>query len=202
MKRETRNAAKSRQEIIEKSAAVFNVYGYSGAKMQMIIDATGYQKGGIYCHFESKEELAKESFLHNVQQLKSIYFNDISMADSPTDQIKKFKKNYQAFLKRPTLKGGCPILNTATEVDDTNSEFRSYVKNALDDLFKKLKLILIEGQKSGEFNQEFKPKEEVNFMLATMEGAVLLGQIHQNTKLVLNISDKLFDSLFSTIGIH
>jgi len=162
MKRDTRNAAKSRQEIIEKSAAVFNVHGYSGAKMQMIIDATGYQKGGIYCHFESKEELARESFLYNVEQLKSIYFKNILAEDSATQQIKTFKENYQNFLKRPTIKGGCPILNTSTEVDDTNTEFRSYVKSALDGLFKKLKTILIEGQKSREFNQELFLRSSIN----------------------------------------
>ena len=59
MKRTIRNAAKSKQEIIEKSAPVFNINGYSGTTMQMLVDVTGYQMGGIYRHFKTKKDLAK-----------------------------------------------------------------------------------------------------------------------------------------------
>ena len=62
MKRTIRNATKTKQEIIEKSAPVFNIHGYSGTKMQMLVDATGYQMGGIYRHFETKMDLAKAVF--------------------------------------------------------------------------------------------------------------------------------------------
>ena len=54
MKRTTRNAAKTKKEIIEKSAPIFNVHGYAGTKIQMLVDATGYQAGGIYRHFKDK----------------------------------------------------------------------------------------------------------------------------------------------------
>jgi len=39
MKRATRNPEKTRQEIIEKSAPIFNQHGYAGTKMDMIIKA-------------------------------------------------------------------------------------------------------------------------------------------------------------------
>lgn len=202
MKRYTRNAVKSKQEIIQKSAAVFNIHGYSGAKMQMIIDATGYQKGGIYCHFQSKEELAKEAFLYNVEQLKLIYFNGIRLHDSPTQKIRRFKRNYQSFLRRPTIQGGCPLLNTSIELDDTNPEFRLYIVEALNDIMDVFCSIFKEGQKSSEFKQDFKPKEEVHYMLATMEGAIMLGQIKQNSKLILKISDRMFKNIGTTLGIE
>jgi len=201
MKRHTRNAIKSKQEIIQKSAAVFNIHGYSGAKMQMIIDATGYQKGGIYCHFQSKEELAKEAFLYNVKQLKLMYFDGIELSDSPTHKIRRFKRNYQSFLRSPTIRGGCPLLNTSIEFDDTNPEFKLYVVDALNDILTLFSSIFKEGQKSGEFKNDFNPKEEVNYMLATMEGAIMLGQIKQNSKLVLKISDRMFKNIGLTLGI-
>ena len=69
MKRTTRNAVKTRQEIIEKSAPIFNVHGYAGTKIQMLVDATGYQAGGIYRHFTNKENLAKAAFQYNYELL-------------------------------------------------------------------------------------------------------------------------------------
>ena len=61
MKRMTRNAVKTKQEIIEKSAPVFNVNGFAGTSMQMLVKATGYQMGGIYRHFDTKMDLANIS---------------------------------------------------------------------------------------------------------------------------------------------
>ena len=65
MKRKTRNAAKTKKEIIEKSAPVFNVNGYAGTKIQQVLDATGYKMGGIYNHFKNKKELALAVFQYN-----------------------------------------------------------------------------------------------------------------------------------------
>ena len=36
--------------------------GYVGASMRDLVDATGLEKGGIYNHFGSKEQLALEAY--------------------------------------------------------------------------------------------------------------------------------------------
>jgi len=44
--------------IIEQAAALFNQQGYAGSSMSDLMRVTGLQKGGIYNHFRSKDELA------------------------------------------------------------------------------------------------------------------------------------------------
>ena len=44
------------------AAPVFNRQGFVGASMRDLIDATGLEKGGIYNHFGSKEQLALEAY--------------------------------------------------------------------------------------------------------------------------------------------
>jgi len=41
--------------------------------MGMLIEATGFQKGGIYNHFESKAALAEAAFHHNYTKLRQNY---------------------------------------------------------------------------------------------------------------------------------
>ena len=48
----------TRRGIVEKAAPLFNQKGYEGTSLSDLMDATGLQKGGIYRHFDSKEELA------------------------------------------------------------------------------------------------------------------------------------------------
>ena len=52
----------TRQRIIEEAAPIFNQRGFAGCSMQDVLDATGLEKGGVYRHFASKEELAAEAF--------------------------------------------------------------------------------------------------------------------------------------------
>ena len=53
---------KTRQRIIKDAAALLNQYGFSGFSMSELMKATGLEKGGIYRHFDSKEQLAAEAF--------------------------------------------------------------------------------------------------------------------------------------------
>ena len=59
-----RKGEQTRQEIIRKAAPIFNQKGYDGAALSDLMRATGLEKGGIYRHFESKEELAGDAFDH------------------------------------------------------------------------------------------------------------------------------------------
>ena len=59
-----RKGEQTRREIIRKAAPIFNQKGYNGAALSDLMRATGLEKGGIYRHFESKQELAGEAFDH------------------------------------------------------------------------------------------------------------------------------------------
>src|SRR5580693_231420 len=59
-----RKGEQTRQEIIQKAAPIFNQKGFDGAALSDLMRATGLEKGGIYRHFDSKQELAAEAFDH------------------------------------------------------------------------------------------------------------------------------------------
>src|SRR5258708_16478992 len=52
----------TRREIVKKAAPLFNRKGYEGTSLSDLMQATGLQKGGIYRHFSSKQQLAGEAF--------------------------------------------------------------------------------------------------------------------------------------------
>jgi len=56
-----RKGRQTRQEIIRKAAPIFNQRGYDAAALSHLMRATGLEKGGIYRHFESKQQLAAEA---------------------------------------------------------------------------------------------------------------------------------------------
>ncbi len=194
MKRNTRNATKTKQEIIEKSAPVFNVYGYAGTKMQMLVEATGYQMGGIYRHFETKMDLARDVFRYNFEVLVKSNL-DLKPELSPKEKLLQIIDNYQAMVVKPKVAGGCPILNTSTEVDDTDEAFSLLTKSFIREIIGEIELILEEGKKAGSFQADFDPKEEAVYLFASFEGAILLAKSLKKLSPVLIVFGKIREYL-------
>ncbi|MEL7220989.1 MAG: TetR/AcrR family transcriptional regulator, partial [Bacteroidota bacterium] len=143
MKRTTRNAARTKQEIIQKSAPVFNVHGYAGTSMQMLVDATGFQMGGIYRHFNTKMDVALAVFQYNYETVILPNLN-INTKQTPPEQLLTILDNYQKMILQPEVAGGCPILNTVTEMDDTNERFRALAQSYVEEILSKIEGILRE----------------------------------------------------------
>lgn len=53
-------AVKTREAIIYAAAHVFDECGYSGASISKIMEHAGVTQGGMYFHFKSKQQLARE----------------------------------------------------------------------------------------------------------------------------------------------
>ena len=191
MKRATRNAAKSKQEIIEKAAPVFNQYGYAGTKLDMLIKATGFQKGGIYCHFDSKMDLARAVFKYNFALLKSTYAKEMDKSKTPKEQLLGFLDGFRIFITNPPISGGCPLLNMAVEADDTDETNRLLAKDYLNEWKTGIEEILVKGIKIGEFQEDINVSQEALFIMATIEGGIMLGQIKKSVGLMIGIADSL-----------
>src|SRR5436305_10867326 len=52
----------TRAMILARVAPLFNQQGYFGSSLSDIMQQTGLEKGGIYNHFKSKEQLALQAF--------------------------------------------------------------------------------------------------------------------------------------------
>lgn len=176
MKRATRNAARTRKEIIERSAPVFNVHGVSGTSMQMLVEATGFQMGGIYRHFETKKALAKEVFQYSYEVLieRNLQLDE---GHDPKQKLMSIVAAYESMVKLPKVKGGCPILNTAIEVDDTDQEFREMVQVSFNKIITIIVTTLEEGKSTGVFQESIQPKEVALFMASVLEGSIMIGKL-------------------------
>ena len=198
MKRTTRNPEKSKREIIEKSAPVFNTYGISGTSMQMLVDATGFQMGGIYRHFNSKLELSKAVFQYNYETLvKPNLKPDDSL--NPKEKLIAIFENYKKMILKPRIKGGCPLLNTAMEVDDTDPEFRLLAKANAEEVISLMTKVLEEGKAGGVFKSNLNSTGQAQFLFASVEGAILLTTLTRSIEPLQNIFGQIHKHIVENI---
>ena len=174
-------AERTKQFIIEKTAPIFNMKGYSGTSMSDITEATGLTKGSIYGNFENKDEVALAAFKYNVKKLQNAFAQEIEKQNTFKGKLLVYPRLYSNYLDLRVTKGGCPILNTATEADDTHPILRKNVEKII--LFWKRKLIqfIEQGILLGEFKaKEINPEKTALTIIALIEGGVMISKITGN----------------------
>jgi AcrR family transcriptional regulator len=185
-------AAQTRQYIIEKSAPVFNKRGFSGTSLQDLTTATGLTKGSIYGNFENKDEVALEVFHYNLKKMNLFFTAEMSRKDSFREKLLTYPNLYENFLDNAAFpEGGCPILNTAVEADDTNETLKSVARKSMLSWKDSIQLLIESGISAGEFKSDVPPQTSALTMLALLEGATLVGKLTHNDEFLKAIMSSL-----------
>lgn len=172
-------AERTKQFIIEKSAPIFNTKGVAGTAMSDIMEATKLAKGGLYGHFDSKEELSYAAVDYNLDRLAE-------KTEAVVNKHKTAKGKLSAFLDlyndpfNPPLVGGCPMLNFGMESDDTNPVIREKVNKRLQGSPLFLTRIIEQGIVDGEFKKSWNAEEFGIKMFAMIEGGILFSRVSGN----------------------
>ncbi len=166
---------RTRQRIIEKAAPIFNQHGFDGASMQEVMLAAGLEKGGIYRHFASKEELASEAFKFALGQSMRLRTDDLGHVEG---SISKLHYLVCRFVEAPSaVPGGCPLMNTAIDSDDGNPALRRLARDGLRDWKARLCGIVEAGLRDGEIRPGTEPRLLANTVIAALEGALMISRL-------------------------
>lgn len=192
-------AERTRQLIIERSAPLFNQKGYAGTSLQDIMAATGLTKGGIYGHFESKEAIALAAFEHAAGIITRMISERISKEEKAADKLKTILNFYRTYLFSPPVPGGCPVLNTAVEADDTNPLLRASVVKVLNRLHKAVANIVLQGIESGEFKHETDAHKFSILFVSMVEGGIMLSKAYGDNKYLNTVIAQLGQTISSEL---
>jgi TetR/AcrR family transcriptional repressor of nem operon len=170
-------AEKTRQFIIEKTAPVFNVKGYAGTSISDLMQATGLTKGSIYGNFANKDEVALAAFDHNLKCMNIAIQERMDSRGTIKDKLLVYAQVYEDFLYAPFPIGGCPILNTSTEADDTHPPLKKKAADALESWKNLLSGLIKKGIANNEFGGDIDPDEVAIGMIAMIEGGIMIGKV-------------------------
>jgi TetR/AcrR family transcriptional regulator, transcriptional repressor for nem operon len=166
--------------IIEKSAALFNQQGYAGSSMSDIMQVTGLQKGGIYNHFTSKDDLALQAFDFAISQIKQRYREAWGSKQHSIERLQAIISVFRVYIdnpEHPIIKGGCPLLNTAVESDDAHPALKIRAQQAMNSWRDLFSGIMRKGIKKGEIQPNINIDEVASIIISTLEGSVMMSKL-------------------------
>jgi len=176
-KKEITKAEQTRQFIIEKAAPVFNKKGVAGTSLSDLTRVTGLTKGSIYGNFKDKDEVAVAVFQYNVDNLINSLFKEMEKESSAVEKLLALPKAYGRRYKQIIAYGGCPILNTATEADDTHEALCQLTKEAIARLKQKICSLVALAIAENEIHNETDGNAMANIILALIEGGSILAKV-------------------------
>jgi AcrR family transcriptional regulator len=177
--------------ILEKAAPIFNLKGYSGTALADLMEATGLEKGGIYRHFTSKEELAAAAFDHAWSVVSAPRF---AALDQRSSGVQRLKAMISTFAERPAknMPGGCPLLNTAIEADDTNNVLRTRAKAALEQWKLHVANAVEQAIREKQLRRDTDPETVAVILISTLEGALMISRLARDRRALEQAKDHLF----------
>jgi TetR/AcrR family transcriptional repressor of nem operon len=173
-----RKGEQTRQEIIRKAAPIFNQKGYDGAAVSDLMRATGLEKGGIYRHFASKEELAGDAFDHAWKIAMDTRFQGTEEIPNTVARLKQIVRNFRD-RRAGLVPGGCPLLNTAIDSDDGNPKLRLKARQALSGWLDRMQSIAEEGKRRGEIRSDVDSRKLATLIASTLEGSHMMSRLQK-----------------------
>ena len=188
---------KTRRRIVERSAGVFNTRGYFGSSMNDLTRETGLEKGGLYNHFVSKEKLALEAFDYATSLMRARFESALVGREGALDRLFAIIDVFGGLVEDPPVPGGCPVLNTAVESDDAHPALKERAREAMTGWLRLIGSIVKEGVRDGEMRPDTDPRETASVVVATLEGAVMLGRLYEDPAHMMKAVDHLKEHLKS-----
>lgn len=155
---------------------MFNKKGYLSTSIGDIEKCTGLSRGSIYGNFDSKEEVAFEAFRYNFRLLftgiETMVNEAVTAKDKLMAYVHYYRQNYGDILGR----GGCVILNTSVDVDDTNPALKTKTIKYLKVWEKSVNHILDLGDAQNEWTQIIHRKAFFSRFAGFIQGGIFLTQ--------------------------
>lgn len=192
-------AEQTRQFIIEKAAPIFNKKGIAGTSLSDLTEATGLTKGSIYGNFKDKDEVAVSVFQYNFESLATYLERAMDKEKTNVGKLLAIPAAYRKLYRTMIEYGGCPILNTGAEADDTNHALSEMAADAVETLKEIVFKLFESGKYSGEFHSCLDSEKIANIIMALIEGGSILSKISGKESYMMDSLDQAENLIRSSV---
>lgn len=190
-----------RERILQAASRLVLLQGYNRTTIDDIARESGVKKGNLFYHFRSKEEIGFAILEQQVEALRERILADSFSPDRPPlERVFTFLDRLLDHSRQHEHRGGCPFANLAGEMSDSHEGFRQALLDTFEALRVDIEQALTEAR--CQYGVEVSPCELSRFVLATVEGAMLLTKVHRSGDTLQASTESLKDYLRRCYGLE
>ena len=181
------NCCGSKEKLIKATYGLIASKGFESTGISEILEKAGVTKSNFYYHFKSKEELC----LTVLDHMENYFFENmvnpslLNVTLAPKERLRKYLDSTVARMATNCCNCGCPFVNLGNETSDFYPAFRNKISQVNTRHLQAIQRCIHDGVQSGDFRQNLDPAAMAKFILAEVNGSVVLAKIFKTTD-VLN----------------
>jgi AcrR family transcriptional regulator len=167
-----------RERILAAARSCFATYGYEGATVVRLEEATGLSRGAIFNYFRSKEDLFVELAVEDSARMSQLFLQD--GLEAVVEAVLALDPDW--------ISVNLELLRRVR----TDESFRRRIEERYEEITPANRARLEESQRSGELRDDLEPKDLAQFLNVVLNGLALLkasGEELPTSGLVLRLLD-------------
>jgi AcrR family transcriptional regulator len=184
---------------VHESLKLFSSKGYCSTSINDILKAANTSKGGVYNHFESKEDLFSEVLAEAQRIWRERVLFGLEKIGSPVGKIIKLLENYRDryLIENENFPGGCIFVTFSVELDDQRPHLSKQVNKGFVGLKSLMKRLLDEGKEIGELRDDVNTDDVTEILFAGMLGSSVIYGVDKSTTCLDRSINSLIDYLLT-----
>jgi TetR/AcrR family transcriptional repressor of nem operon len=176
-------ASTTREQVLTHAATLIRERGFRSTSIGDLLDRAGVQKGSFYYYFPSKEDLGHAVLDRWMEELRRHLLDFLTdpMGPPPLERIAAALDGFLSEQEASGCRGGCPFGNLAIELADVHEGFRARIAEAFTRLEGAFADLIARARAAGDLRPEADPKALGEFLVASIEGGILLCKVHKSS---------------------
>lgn len=177
-----RDPEQTKKKILTAASVLFNTKGYKATSISDITSLAGITKGAIYKHFKDKAELEKGCLTNMTGIVMSNLSRRIKEAKDAPAKLDSILTYFEGYGDNPPFKGGCPLMNAAIEVDDTDVVLKKVVSNIMLNIQAGITRVITQGIERNQLKGISDPAMFATLIYSSIEGGVMMMKVTDDDK--------------------
>ena len=148
-----------RASLVAEAVQLLSSRGIHGTSIGRIAERTGYSKGGIMAHFNSKREMVLTLVEESVASARAFFRDELKGAPSPTARLSRTLETYGRYWTSNVFEGGCLFLNLAVDAVEDDDVVARALREAARTFIDDFASIVRIGQATGDFRPDADPTD-------------------------------------------
>src|SRR5579863_2150469 len=174
----TAKGARTRARIVQEAAALIHERGVAGTTLEDVKVAAEVSGSQMYHYFPDKNELVQAVIEYQGETIVHHQGRVLRSANG----VEAWRKFVIAAAKRTEAKGGCPLGSLAGQLAESDPDGRALIAAG----FEQWAAVIGDALKSlhddGKLPSDIDPDDLAITLLATLQGGLLLAQVHRSTR--------------------
>jgi TetR/AcrR family transcriptional repressor of nem operon len=190
-----------REKLLQVGMQVVHERGFRGASVRDIVQAAGVPQGSFTNHFASKEAFGLEVVERYAAQADTAMRQTLRNEHlPPLQRLRAFIERSKTGFAGHGLRNGCLLGNFSAEANDCGEPLRGRVVAALADMQDALAFCLRAAVNGGELAPSTDCDGTAEFVLAALQGAMLLAKAQRSARPLERFEDVLFERVLERAG--